>query len=256
MNTCCWKLTHCSGSFATSEVSGNCQLLRPAEGVAISRISGEPVSHLRVLGVSLPSVSDASAGDFIEAFARSSDLVAIYAPTTDHPFRSQAYWRLQSHERVADGYPVLATIEAVASKQTDLLDSQPELTATSCIPFASAWHLQDQSDGRFAEIDLTSPQRFDKSVSVGCFVFRSVAGSCSYAEMVHPKDFEKTEISLAVSQHRTVAETCHHLFAHRLEKGVILRARVLGLFLPPENDLQAAAAHYAAFAASDPPLTA
>ena len=46
----------------------------------------------------------------------------------------------------------------------------------------------------------------------------------------------------------------HQLFSERLEKGVILRARLRGVFLPRQRDTRVAAACYTAFAAAEPPL--
>jgi hypothetical protein len=45
------------------------------------------------------------------------------------------------------------------------------------------------------------------------------------------------------------------LFSQQLEKGVILRARVRGTWLPADRDESLAAASYRNFAALDPPLT-
>jgi hypothetical protein len=47
----------------------------------------------------------------------------------------------------------------------------------------------------------------------------------------------------------------HSLFAERLEKGVILRARLLAAFVDRERERAELAALYREFAASDPPLT-
>ena len=47
----------------------------------------------------------------------------------------------------------------------------------------------------------------------------------------------------------------HRLFAERLEKGVILRSRIRGLFVPRDHDTELAQSEYRRFAASEPPLT-
>jgi len=47
----------------------------------------------------------------------------------------------------------------------------------------------------------------------------------------------------------------HALFAERLEKGVILRSRVFGVWVDRAHDEQTVGEQFAAWAASDPPLT-
>jgi hypothetical protein len=59
----------------------------------------------------------------------------------------------------------------------------------------------------------------------------------------------------AASSAAATVEVRHHLFARPLEKGVILRSRVLGLWLEPQDDVAVALAHFRRFAASEPPLT-
>lgn len=251
-----WKLTQLSGSFSAATTTGTCDLLAPAAGVRLSTIGSMPIEDIQLLRINLPTPGKTSLAEGLEAFARGGDLVGIYPPTTAYPFRSQAYWRLQSHDLIIDGYEALAAIEAVASNQTDLLDSHPELSISSSLPATSAWQLNEPSSGGFGAIDLSSPGSFDPSNSVGCFLFRIAGDKYSYAEMVYPLDFHRSEIAVVERGGQKMVESTHHLFLAHLEKGVILRARVLGLLLPREQDMQAVAAHYAAFAASDPPLTA
>ena len=47
----------------------------------------------------------------------------------------------------------------------------------------------------------------------------------------------------------------HRLFAERLEKGVILRSRIRGLFIPRSHTDELARHEYRRFAASKLPLT-
>jgi hypothetical protein len=70
--------------------------------------------------------------------------------------------------------------------------------------------------------------------------------------MVHPADFHRDEVHALTPEGRVRIE--HHLFAQALEKGVLLRARVRGVFLARDGDLQLAAEVYRAFAAAEPPL--
>ena len=250
-----WRLNKFVGYFATAQVSGSCDLLTPDQGLHELAIDGSPLAGARLLGLSLPPVSSESAISGLEGYTRRGDLVGIYAPTDAQPFRSQAYWRLASHDLGADPWKALAAIELVASKQTDLLDSRPDLSVSSRLPCITAWLLTDVDTGSYDEIDLHRKPVFSRTNGVACFVFRLPGNSLSYAEMVYPLDFETSELARVNNAGKSLVRTEHQLFVHRLEKGVILRARVLGLLLNRDDDLRVAAAHYAQFAASDPPLT-
>jgi hypothetical protein len=83
-------------------------------------------------------------------------------------------------------------------------------------------------------------------------------GQGSYVEMVHPLDFGRTEIcgvGVTESGEARLWSFKHTLFAETLEKGVILRSRVLGAFVGREADEEQAASLYREFANSEPPLT-
>ena len=76
----------------------------------------------------------------------------------------------------------------------------------------------------------------------------------TYVEMIHPADFQHDAVGEDNPEGRTLRIT-HHLFRTNLEKGVILRARVRGVFLSQQNDAKVVAQCYARFAAADPPLS-
>jgi hypothetical protein len=86
----------------------------------------------------------------------------------------------------------------------------------------------------------------------GCLVFRLSGLSLSYIEMVHPADFRHDELMPGPARGALRLE--HRLFPQTLEKGVILRARVRGAFVPRADDLRIAAESYRAFASAEPPL--
>jgi hypothetical protein len=74
----------------------------------------------------------------------------------------------------------------------------------------------------------------------------------SYAEMVHPADFAGASLELRGEE---LLRFSHPLFAERLEKGVIRRVRLCGVFLPRDRDLEKASAIYRNFIAEPLPLT-
>ena len=89
----------------------------------------------------------------------------------------------------------------------------------------------------------------------GCVVWRLTGSELSYAEIIHPADFHHDEVQWAAPAGSARVRLGHRLFPESLEKGVILR-RVRGIFSSRQNDLEIAAAAYAAFAAAEPPLDA
>ena len=252
--TATWQLDKFSAGFRTRYLSGSGDLLYPEHGIGAIRVDDSVLEDARLLGLSIPAVSSDTAGSQLEAYTRCGDLVGIYAPTDRHPFRSQVYWRLSSYTPPEAPSGALASLELVASKQTDLLESRPDLTVTSEFPCSQVLRLRD-ADSEFELIDCSKPITLSTQDGTGCFLFRLRGDKFSYAEMVYPLDFETTELNAVDRSNGKIHRIQHHLFHHRLEKGVILRARVLGLLLRREDDLQTTAAHYALFAVSDPPLT-
>ncbi len=252
-----WTLNRFTGSIQCSPLAGVCDALRPAEGIESVSMESHELSGARLLAPSLPTVEAGSAA-LPEVFARGDDLAAIYPPTPEFPFRTQAYWRLNTNDTVAGGrYPLLASCELIASTQTDLLDSRPDIFVTSTLPVKQVFQLIDSESARFQEIDpATNSHEFTPSAGLSCLLFRLTAKPICYAEIVFPRDFNGTRLEFRETGDHLLATVRHHLFANRLEKGVVLRSRVLGLWMPAEADFQTTVAHYLAFAHSDPPLTA
>jgi hypothetical protein len=185
--------------------------------------------------------------NFQDAYARVGDLVATYTESPGWPFRVQIYWR----DLTPEYRGAIAAIELIASIQTDLLDTQPELFAASEFQAADvALCCIDPHKG--ALTSAAPPTEVPQGASAGCFLARSRSGGATYAELIHPADFRGTHIERS-GDGATVLK--HKLFAERLEKGVILRARVLGLFIDAAGDLDIASAAYRRFCEAAPPLT-
>ena len=168
-----WQLNGPIAEVANRSISGRCNTLFPADGVHIVGVDGVPLEGIRLLGPDFPN-SD-SPTDNSDVYARGGDLVAIYSPTNEQPFRSQAYWRLASHDLTSNAGNALAAIELVASKQTDLLDSRPDLCVSSHLPPSSVWRLQSNGE-QFVEADLDQPLSFGAADGLSCFLFRLRGG--------------------------------------------------------------------------------
>jgi hypothetical protein len=225
--------------------------LRPTDGLHELVIDGQSLAAARLLCVDLPISSPASSS--VERYVRSGDLIVTYGETSERPLRPQIYWRATAHEL----HGAIAAIELLVSVQTSLLDAAAQLTTRSELAVSQAWQLTDERGHDFIEIAPQSAGAIATCCAdrFRCFVFRLAAPQVSYIEMVAGQQAEQTTCSLATEGAVIRAQLHHRLFAERLEKGVILRARVLGVIVERGGDLAAAARHYAAFQAEALPLT-
>ena len=241
-----WRLDARTASLRLARLSAVVHPLKPGLGLGELRIDGRPISAACCpLGVELFGAAP-TAPTSIEEYVRGGDLVATYADCPAPALRSQIYWRASSHR--TEG--AIAAIELVISVQTSLLDSSPRLATRSLLCVDEAVCLSSADAAKRIEEGKSS-----------CYLYRLAETPFSYAEMVHPAQFQESAIEVPAkpnAKHDAVPnrlELRHQLFSERLEKGVILRARVLGVFLDRQGDSEAAARHYQAFLAAEPPLT-
>jgi hypothetical protein len=187
-----------------------------------------------------------------ESYARGRDVIAVFEEAGQAPVRVDCLWRAS-----AAGDPFLTAIDLVVSVRTQVLDSRPELAVASAIPASEVLRLRGLGPDHWTELCPTPAAKMviDPEGGTGCLLFRLPGAEVSYAEMVHPADFQYDELERDASQ-TAVARLAHRLFRTHLEKGVMLRARVRGLFVRRADDAAVAARCYAAFADADPPLGA
>ncbi len=227
----------------------------PTADSARLTLNHRPIASRQILAVEIPAIDSANAGG-VDYYRRGVDVVGIYSPTDTWPFRTQIYWRAQ----LSGAVPGLATIELMVSVQTDLLDSQPRVLAGSSLVGNEARQLVDPAEGRFEAWQPKNGSDLQRSAphKCSCTLMRLPDGTGSFVELVHPVDFGRTELTRlgpAEAGNASLWSLKHPLFAEALEKGVILRARLLAAFVGPENDEAQAAALYREFADSEPPLT-
>lgn len=241
-----WQLADSVAKLRLGRLHGELKLTRPDLGVGQLTVDGIPRDADHVLGVEFlrPDV----APSVPQSFCRGGSLDATYAPSPTWPVCVESRWQ------ATDGSTanVLAAIDAVVSVRTELLDSQPALVVSSRLHASEVLHRSSEANATWKPLrDL--PATVEPARSAGCFVFRLVGQPWSYVEMVCPADFQRSEFR---AEHGGPIVVRHRLFTPRLEKGVILRARVRGTFLSREGDLAQAEELYRKFAAADPPLSA
>jgi hypothetical protein len=225
----------------------------PAGGLQDSAIDGQELVGFHPLAPELPAIPPTDAAGSLECYVRGGDLVSTYSDRPAPHMRSQIYWRASSHERLGS----IASIELVASVQTSLLDACPQFAARSQMLAGEAYRLTDSEQGTFVSIVPPSGEADPDSQpdAPHCYLFRLPGRQYSYAEMIYPAEAQASYWDGWLHGTEFRLQLRHELFGDRLEKGVILRARVLGVLLDRRDDKAAAARHWQAFLAEGLPLT-
>jgi hypothetical protein len=229
--TAAWKLT----GLAASDGRGRIDLAVPAAGVAVAgddRVDDR--TEDRVLGVDLRS--PAAAARLVDHWARGDDVVGVYEPADPRRLRATAMWR---------SLPVGNAWELVVSAQTALVESDSAVAVTCDLAQgALAW-------GRGSETGvLWHPlERDGCPAEATCLLVRRSTDAVLIA--VHPADVRRI---LVASDGGRVRVTCW-LFTAAIEKGVLLKSRVLAA-VGPATDTAWAEALIGGLAAAPPPLSA
>jgi hypothetical protein len=211
------------------------------------RLDGRPLSA-NLLGVLLGQHIETAPTD---AYVRGEDLVVTYAQSIGRALRVQVYWRCVSN-------PSALVLELQVSVQTDELGIATPIVAYSQMAVVEVRRLIDSAGASFATLSLKpgSVEQLVPQDGPGCLLFDPPAIAWSYAEMIHPADFQADQIGMhAPVEGRLRATLEHRLFPGSLEKGVILRARLRGMFVPQSGAEHAAAVDYLQFLRAPLPLT-
>jgi len=207
----------------------------------------------------------------IDAYVRQHDLIATFERPEPQPIRAQVYWRWLEPKEFAPDFSghVLVAFDLITSVNTSLLDADPVSSAGSSIqPVAAFLNLARNKAGGLHAVQIGSPsdrrdgatvrQIAQSDSGTGCFIGRIADGSHSWVEMVHPTDIRGSEATFSDSNslpdHLAVG-LVHDLFEQRLEKGVILRARIRTALVRQDSDSDCAMAAFRRFSAAEPPLT-
>lgn len=223
--------------------------LRPMAGLSDVSFRGVPLAAASFLGVDLDTDDRAVLGD---CYQRGGDFIARYLQTESRPFAVLVYWRAGCFVYEGQSYP---RIDLVVSIETSLLDSRPRLAAVSNL--------------RLAAGTLTYCGEGYLLAAVGEGGVQGSGGrdqnEICYVEMCYPGDSVSTSIEVpdggAADENHSAREHGRHvrcvtrLFGQPLEKGVILRSRMRGLFVPREHGEEIARAARDELALSAPPLT-
>ena len=173
----------------------------------------------------------------VDAWVRGDDVTAIWEPGDDRGLRATGLWR--SHD--ADAGAV--SWELVASATTRLLHADATLAVTSEVAAAEVLSAVWQSG---------APSSFAPGTPTdhGLVLLRRGDGT-SVLLMLHPSDHQTVTVALDAGRARV---SCW-LFPSGVEKGVLLRSRVVAAVGPTADDLAWASRLAARFAASPAALS-
>ncbi len=247
-NTSRWQVTNQVATFEANAFRAKVDLSGGSSvGLEDLKLQSVPLAgHLLEI---TPSSSLALDG-LREFYSRGADLVGVYS--VKHPRHSwlTAYWRGEIPPSDAR-YPVGMTL--LLSLQTDALDTQPAVTVVSTLAAEAAFAL-DIEQNRFMEVDqeLIVEQPQASSRSAGLVLLRLPGGLLSYCEVVEASDQTALRVDRAELDGFRVTWTLMEGF---LEKGVIRRGRVAGVFLARQHDMAAALSWRDEFVSRPVPLT-
>lgn len=237
-----WRQTGEQATLTCGHWQARLDALRPAAGLSDVSYRGVPLAETSFLGVDLDMDDRAVLGD---CYQRGGDFIARYLQTAARPFAVLVYWRAGWFLYEGQSYP---RIDLVVSIETSLLDSRPKVSAVSKLRLASGTLAYYGEGYLLAAVGEGEGQN-----------------EIRYVEMCYPGDAVSTSIEVpdggAADENRAAGEHGGHvrcvtrLFGQPLEKGVILRSRMRGLFVPREHGEEIARAARAELAESAPPLT-
>lgn len=242
-----------------ADLTGEIDLARPWLGFRPQNVPAEESAGIKsLLGIDLPSgAAERTELAPVEFFVRGDDLIATY-PESSGCLRLQIYWRALR----GNSQGQVMGLELIVSVQTDLLDSQPVLFVRSELGPGRLQVLGPTGSGAAklnAVSDSATDNRTEWCPSPPACMFVPANAKLAYLEMPFPLDTRRTTVgrlsTLSGSAPSWVVE--HELMREFLEKGVIRRCRLRGMFVPIGDATSAkVTAAVEQFRASAPPLTA
>jgi hypothetical protein len=249
-----WRLHEHSADLHTSRFSAVLNWRQPCDGLTDICLGNTRIPDAGLLGLKMPDEFLFQTGQSSDGYFRGADFIAAYEQSRISPGRIDAFWKIITPE---PDDPFLAALDLIVSVSTYLPETRPDISVQSRLPSLDLMRLTNAEKAEFKPVQCKSGEAavLAGEDGPGSVLFRLPEEEISYAEMVHPADFQSDELT----RDKTADGVCslrHRLFSVPLEKGVILRCRVRGAFFPRYDDLAAARACYRSFAAAEPSLDA
>jgi hypothetical protein len=212
---------------------GGCSLDLTAPAAGLGKTASREAD--RLLGLDLRSPRGEAR--LVDHWVRGNDLVAVYEPADPRRLRATAIWR---------PLPAPATgWELVVSAQTSLVESDSAVAVTASLAGEEILWSRGAAAGPADWLPLEGPHCPPEAT---CLLVRRGADAVLVA--VHPADARQ----IVISRSGPRVDVACWLFSTALEKGVLLRSRVLAA-VGPAADTAWADAILTPFAAAPPPLT-
>jgi hypothetical protein len=253
-----WSLQRTIGAIHGKQVSGRVDVARPDRGLGELQFRGRRVlGELFCLQREIASAEDHSEEPLsnggwplkvADSYVRGDDLVVSYHPAENWPYSPQVYWRAAalSHEKV------IASLSLWISVQTHLLDTYPLISLSSHLATTELLLVANGTAGSDSKV-IACDCSIELESGTCCLLRRLADADLSYAEYMPASDFQALRIRTGS---RGEWQVEWRLFADFLEKGVIRRARMHGVFLPRQDDLEIAVSCCEAIEREALPLTA
>lgn len=222
----------------------------PAAGLSVAVATSaarSPVAVDHLLGLDLGTTCRPA-----DHWLRGGDFTVVYEPADARHLRATAMWRLRAATVGVTAW------ELIVSAQTSLLHSRPALAVVADVAGEEllAGGRLAATAGSDGARSWSSPAGYGSLPDdTACALVRRGAAeelaALSVLVAVHPLDPHR----IAVRRHGGRVRLECRLFPEALEKGVLLRSRVLAAIGPSAGDRAWADRLVAAFEASPPPLT-
>lgn len=290
MNESPWKLDGAAATLAAGEFTAQVAVDQPGRGVHDIAWAGKPIEMAR----SWLALREASPrpweriGEIEDVYIRGRDLVAVYAETEAHPLRYIVYWRALEEDQLRGA---AAGVDVVVSVQTSVLDIKSTAYVSSQFGVDEAWasappdrqwrqiaaetRRERPGDRHDRDELLAAAQQRIASATASrddTFLFHLAGGMWSCGEMIHPRDRMTSYADVfqfpgvpplgmnpadwnSDGEMLRAATSNHSILGLRMEKGVLLRARLRAVLARRENAKEVVAACREAFEHAELPLT-
>lgn len=254
-----WQITDYLATAETNHFRAQVDLRFPQRGIHKLVIDGRELTGASVLGIALDNAPlDASEEiepeqiepeQIADCYVRGRDLVVTYDQTNQRPNQTQLYWR------ILDLDPAICGFELIYSLQTSLWETEPVASLRTVVPASSVRYLRKRDDAKFDELNLSAKQDSPRTTnSAFAAIIRPANCDLSYIELLDPTEHGNSRFRFAAAGEASVRLN-YEIYADRLEKGVIRRGRIRGLFVTRANDEPSALACLEQLTNAAPPLT-
>jgi hypothetical protein len=250
MTSASWNL---GKNIARMDVRGwraELDLSRPSNGLMNLEGAGLDWPDGELLGPRMPGIETNNTIEPAEAFARGDAVVAVYELTAPLPLRAAIQWRHLIHPMLGDDALI---VELTASIATDGFDIPVQMDVHTRLPGDDVVRRDNTAGERFETITPT-----DRTITLGhdegaeCVLLRRRGSKLSFGALARRDEVARLELDRAIGGEGVVLR--HVMVDWELEKGVTLRSRVVGLFLPAEDDEQHVLAYHRNLAEQPPVL--